>query len=160
MSVPALMIWAASAMTQPQASQHSHHAKTAQSQSAEQSAEQGHAMHSERPSVITRCTQGSFVEAINTLNGASKANLLLQQSNDANAIAARKEVQALAVIALGRANAEAHCAKGLDASYQESYRKVLQNALNQARAGNLPERAIAQAESALIVVSKFPRAMP
>jgi hypothetical protein len=141
MSLFAASVWLTFALAQ-----HQHGAAHNHSDATPDAA---HAMHAQKPTVIRVCTAGSFVEAINSVNGGSKAIELLLASRDAKAVAALKEVQALVVIALGRVSAELQCGEDLDASYQESYRVVLQKALNQARAGHLPTRAKDLAESAL-----------
>jgi hypothetical protein len=154
MSALAASLWMLAAMAQHQyQGQQDHRDHRGHAQSELDASNAQHAMHADRPTVIRVCTQGSFVEAINSVNGGLKAIALLMESSDAKANAALKEVQALVVIALGRVRAEARCGDRLDASYRESYRKVLQNALNQARAGQLPARAKDLAESALAAIT-------
>jgi hypothetical protein len=113
-----------------------------------------------KPVVIVRCTQGSFIEAINTVNAGVKALEHLHRMetgrNPRHAEVAKAEVGSIIGIALGRVSAEAACTKGLEASFKESYRLVLTRAKLQAMAGSLGDGGVKKADAALSALSAIP----
>jgi hypothetical protein len=118
-----------------------------------------HAMHAVRPEVITRCTQGSYIGAINSAHAATKALELLKRSTDKQARQASSEVASMLAIALERSDAESSCLQGLAFGYDEFYARVLTQSLAVAKAHGLPPKAIAHAQAALKAIEALPRAV-
>jgi hypothetical protein len=110
-------------------------------------------MATEKPQVIVRCTQGSFIEAINTVNAGVKALENLQRvelgAHPSHIEIAKAELRSIVHIALGRISAEAVCTENLEASFKESYRLVLMRAKQQSQAGVLSKQSLKRVDAAL-----------
>jgi uncharacterized protein involved in copper resistance len=90
--------------------------------------------HAERPKVIERCTQGSFIGAINSMHAATKALGQIAKTKGDAARSVEAELVSILKIAAERADAESSCAKTLEFGYDEHYRKVVLIAKTQLRA--------------------------
>jgi hypothetical protein len=101
-----------------------------------------HAMHTMRPEVITLCTQGSFTDAMATMNAAVKSSTLLQRVPGKDAAIARAELHSILAIALKRSAVEYACAK-MQRSYASDYAHIMQSALRLAKAERLAPSSIA-----------------
>jgi hypothetical protein len=95
------------------------------SQAREGDNQHRHMDHAMRPSVVERCTAGSFVGAINSMHAASKALAHTAKIKDAAARTVEAELISLLKIAGERADAESRCARTLEFGYDEHYRKVV-----------------------------------
>jgi hypothetical protein len=126
----------------------------------------GHAM-SDKPEVITRCTQGSFIDSINIVHASVRAIEHSQLSDDAagntrsssDAVAPKNlkivqnELQSILSMSLARVAAEAKCQQALEASFKASYLKILSSAERLATTNDFAPHVIRRAKSAKAAVN-------